>query len=39
MIPMNTVIKTIEVIGTFAFALSGIIEARKKAWISSAFTP
>jgi uncharacterized membrane protein YeiH len=27
---MNTVIKTVEVIGTFAFALSGIIEARKK---------
>lgn len=27
---MNTLIKTIEIIGTFAFALSGIIEARKK---------
>lgn len=27
---MNTLIKTIEVIGIFAFALSGIIEARKK---------
>ncbi len=27
---MNTVVKTIEVIGIFAFALSGIIEARKK---------
>jgi len=27
---MNTLIKTIEVIGIFAFALSGILEARKK---------
>ncbi|HUJ18092.1 MAG TPA: trimeric intracellular cation channel family protein [Nitrospirota bacterium] len=27
---MNTLVKTIEIIGTFAFALSGIIEARKK---------
>ena len=27
---MNTLIKTIEVIGIFAFAISGIIEARKK---------
>jgi len=27
---MNTLIKTIEVIGIFAFAVSGIIEARKK---------
>jgi uncharacterized membrane protein YeiH len=27
---LNTLIKTIEVIGIFAFALSGIIEARKK---------
>lgn len=27
---MNTLIRTIEVIGIFAFALSGIIEARKK---------
>ncbi len=27
---MNTLIKTIEIIGIFAFALSGIIEARKK---------
>ncbi len=27
---MNTLIKTIEVIGIFAFALTGIIEARKK---------
>ncbi len=30
MTPMNTLIKTVEVIGTFAFALTGIIEARKK---------
>jgi len=27
---MNTLIKTIEIIGIFAFALSGILEARKK---------
>lgn len=27
---MNTLIKTIEIIGIFAFALTGIIEARKK---------
>jgi uncharacterized membrane protein YeiH len=27
---MNTLIRTIEVIGIFAFAISGIIEARKK---------
>lgn len=27
---MNTLIRTIEVIGIFAFALSGILEARKK---------
>jgi uncharacterized membrane protein YeiH len=30
MTPMNTLIKTVEITGTFAFALSGIIEARKK---------
>jgi uncharacterized membrane protein YeiH len=30
MTPMNTLIKTVEVIGTFAFAMSGIMEARKK---------
>lgn len=30
MTPMNTLINTIEVFGIFAFALSGIIEARKK---------
>ncbi len=27
---MNTLIKTIEILGIFAFALSGILEARKK---------
>jgi uncharacterized membrane protein YeiH len=27
---MNTLVKTIEIIGIFAFALSGILEARKK---------
>jgi len=36
---MNTLIRTIEVIGIIAFALTGIYEARKKGWTSSASMP